>query len=272
LSSQSGQIVEFTIAYIGTTYRSDDVPVAINDLETSYAYIPSLAASAHIYIEHTYRGDLIVDLGVGDPANPDWSQRIWNGEGGGQDNLDLTVDLSDAVAYLPPSLFLPPHRWWVKVYDRYSGDQGQITEFTITCWGTTYSSTDVPVPVNDFETSYAYIPSLAQAHVFIEHTYRGDLIVDIGLGDPANPDWSQRIWNGEGGSLDDLDLTVELPEGLALYLPPSGRWFLQVYDRNGGDQGQIVEFTIAYEGTTYGSMDPPVPINDFETSYAYCPT
>jgi subtilisin-like proprotein convertase family protein len=141
---------------MGTTYTSTTVPVPINDLQTSYAYIPSFSASAHVFIEHTYRGDLEVDIGVGDPSSPSWSQRIWNGEGWGEDNLDLTVDLSGAMAYLPPS---SGNVWFLKVYDHAQYDQGQITVFTITYMGTTYTSTTVPVPINDLQTSYAYIPS-----------------------------------------------------------------------------------------------------------------
>jgi subtilisin-like proprotein convertase family protein len=115
-----------------------------------------LIPSAHVFIEHTYRGDLEVDIGVGDPSSPSWSQRIWNGEGWGEDNLDLTVDLSGAMAYLPPSTI---NRWFLRVYDHGNYDQGRIVWFNITYERVTYSSTDVPVPINDLQTNYAYIPS-----------------------------------------------------------------------------------------------------------------
>jgi rhodanese-related sulfurtransferase/subtilisin-like proprotein convertase family protein len=229
------------------------------------------AAYAHVFIEHTWRGDLIVDIGVGDPYSPSWSQRIWNGEGQGADNLDLTVDLSDATAYLPPST---DNRWFLRVHDQYNQDQGQIVEFTITHQGTTYTSVDPPVPINDLQTSYAYTPSMisASSHIYIEHTYQGDLIVDIGVGTPSSPDWSLRVWNGGGAGADNLDLTVDLFDAMA-YLPPNGtnNWFLRVYDQYNQDQGQIVDFTITHMGTIYTSTDTPVPINDLQTSYAYIP-
>jgi subtilisin-like proprotein convertase family protein len=107
-----------------------------------------------LYIQHTYIGDLIVDIGVGSTSTPLWSERLWSGTGGNTDDLDLYVDLSGALAYLPPSA---TYTWWVKVYDRYAGDTGTIVEFTIKYMDATYVSTDVPVPILDKQTSYAYI-------------------------------------------------------------------------------------------------------------------
>jgi len=231
--------------------------------------VTSTGASAHIYIEHTYRGDLVVDIGVGNTASPLWSSRVWNRQGGSADNLDLTVDLSAATAYLPPS---NTYRWFLKVYDAASGDQGKITQFSITYQGNTYTSTEVPVLVSDLKTSYAYIPSPApiQAHVYIQHTYRGDLIVDIGVGSTSTPLWSKRVWSGTGGSADNLDLYIDL-SSVVKYLPPSATyaWWVKVYDKAAGDTGKIVTFTITYQGKTYTSPDVPVPINDLKTSYAY---
>jgi len=275
-----GQIVMFTITYGGTTYSSEDTPVPVNDFQTSYAYIPPPPpplGTAHIYVQHTYVGDLVVTIGVGPPSSPYWSQVIWNRQGEGQDNLDLTVDLTEVAAYLPPS---ETYAWYLQVYDAAGGDEGQIVTFTITHETQTYSSPDVPVPIYDLQTSYAYIPNApppppppeGTAHVYIEHTYRGDLIVYIGVGDPASPFWSTRIWNGQGGSANDLDLTVDLTEAV-VYLPPSETysWYLKVYDAAGGDQGQIITFTVTYGGTTYSSPDVPVPIYDLQTCYAYIP-
>jgi subtilisin-like proprotein convertase family protein len=229
--------------------------------------VPSVKASAHIYIEHAYRGDLIVDVGVGNPASPAWSKRVWNGMGGNADNLDLTVDLSSAASYLPAT---KTNRWFLKVFDRANGDQGKIVEFTIIVQGANHSSIDVPVPILDLKTSYAFVPSLAQANVYIEHTYRGDLIVDVGVGSTSSPLWSKRVWNGAGGNADNLDLYVGLSSAVA-YLPPSGTysWWVKVYDRATGDQGKITAFIITYQDRMYTSSDVPVPISDLKTSYAY---
>jgi subtilisin-like proprotein convertase family protein len=171
------------------------------------------------------------------------------------------------LAYLPPT---ETNRWFLKVYDKASGDTGKIVTFMITHQGIQYPSFDLPVAINDLKTSYAYIPSRGLAHVYIQHTYRGDLIVDIGVGSTSTPLWSKRIWNGEGGSADNLDLYIGLSIAVA-YLPPSSTytWWVKVYDKAAGDTGKIMTFTIAYQGKTYTSPNVPVPISDFKTSYAY---
>jgi subtilisin-like proprotein convertase family protein/peroxiredoxin len=236
--------------------------------------IPPSTSYADIYIEHTYRGDLAVTIGVGDPSAPSWSQVVSNRQGGSADNLQVRVDLSGAGAFLPPS---SSHRWYLKVYDAAAGDQGRIVTFTIAYQGQIYTSADVPVPVADFRTSYAYIPSrpvsTSYADIYIEHTYRGDLVITLGCGNPSSPLWSQVVSNRQGGSADNLQLRVDLSSATA-YLPPSNtyRWFLKVYDAASGDQGRIVTFTITYQGTTYSSPTVPVPIYDGRTSYAYIPT
>jgi subtilisin-like proprotein convertase family protein len=243
------------------------------DFQTTSVYNPNAPSYpfASVYIEHTYIGDLNVTIGVGPTAAPYWSKVVWNRQGGSTDNLNLIIDLSAAVNYLPPS---GTYRWFLRVYDGGTGDQGRIMWFNITHQGQTYASSDVPVNIADFKTSYAYMPSAPSvpfAHVYIQHTYITDLIVDIGVGNTTSPQWSNRIWNGTGGKGPGyLDLTIDLTDATA-YLPPSSSntWFLKVYDRYTQDTGTIVEFTIKYMGTTYVSTDVPVPILDKQTSYAY---
>jgi hypothetical protein len=115
------------------------------------------STSAHIYIEHPYRSDLHVNIGVKNIADElQWIESFWWGEGGNFENLDLILDISWATSNLPPS---ENNRWFVEVYDDEIYDEGQISEFTITYMDTEYASNDPPVPINDLETSYAYIPS-----------------------------------------------------------------------------------------------------------------
>lgn len=111
-------------------------------------------AYANVVIKHPYRGDLIVDVGVGNPASPLWSRRVWYGAGGHAYGLDMTIDISATNAYLPPT---GTNKWFLKVYDRWFKDQGEIWSFTITYLDKTYTSPDVPIPIYDLKTSYAYI-------------------------------------------------------------------------------------------------------------------
>jgi len=114
-------------------------------------------AVAYVYVEHTYCGDLVIDLGVGDPTEPKWSTKIWNREEGEEHNLNLTIDLSEVTRYLPPS---ESFRWFLKVFDAGNENLGQIVEFKITYQGHVYASTCVPVAIYDLQTSYSYIPDV----------------------------------------------------------------------------------------------------------------
>ena len=112
--------------------------------------------TARIEIDHSYRGDLVVTLGVGDPSSPDWSTVVSNRQGGSANGLNVTVDIDDAVSHLPPSW---GDRWYLKVYDAAGSDTGRITRFSITDHGSTYDSVEVPVAIDDYQTSYAYVPT-----------------------------------------------------------------------------------------------------------------
>lgn len=119
------------------------------------SYKPN-SAIAQIYIKHSSFGDLVVDLGVGELGRPYWSMNVWNRESGTV-NLYLTVDISAAAMYLPPS---EEKRWFLRVFDATSGNQGQIENFTITSGNKTFSSTSIPVAITDFHASYSYIPGV----------------------------------------------------------------------------------------------------------------
>lgn len=112
--------------------------------------------TARVEIDHTYRGDLVVTLGVGNPDDPVWSTVISNRVGGSAGNIYTTVDISGGAGYLPPDW---QNRWYLKVYDAAGYDEGTISKFSISDHGTTYTATNVPVPIHDYETSVTYIPT-----------------------------------------------------------------------------------------------------------------
>jgi nitroreductase len=122
----------------------------------SISHSQSTVAIAQIYISHGSVSDLVVDLGVGEPGNPDWSLNIWNRKSG-VNNLNLTVDVSAVTQYLPPS---ERNRWFLRVFDAANGNQGQIEKFTITSGNQTFDSMSIPVAIYDFQTSYSYIPGV----------------------------------------------------------------------------------------------------------------
>ncbi|MDO8737313.1 MAG: M4 family metallopeptidase [Thermoleophilia bacterium] len=116
----------------------------------------SSTQNARIEIDHTYRGDLIVTLGVGNPDSPSWSTVVSNRQGGSADNIYSTVDISGGSAYLSPSW---QNRWFLKVYDAAGQDTGSIRTFSITDNGVTFTATDTPVAVNDLVTVYSFVPT-----------------------------------------------------------------------------------------------------------------
>jgi hypothetical protein len=111
-------------------------------------------SSAHIEILHDWHSDLLISIGTGDPSSPDLELPLGSGAWGSTGALVLDIDLSGAAAYLPPS---PGHPWYLRVIDGFAGDEGDITQFTVTVNGRIYSSTSVPVPILDESVSYAYI-------------------------------------------------------------------------------------------------------------------
>ena len=177
------------------------------------------------------------------------------------------------AAYLPPS---STNVWFLKVTDAAAGDTGTIKTFRITSGGQTYTSTNPPVAVPDNQTVYAYIggtappPPSASARVEIDHPYRGDLVVTVGVGNVNAPSWSTVVSNRAGGSADNLYVDVPISGGAA-YLPPSSTnvWFLKVTDAAAGDTGTIKTFRITSGGQTYTSTNPPVAVPDNQTVYAY---
>jgi subtilisin-like proprotein convertase family protein len=270
-AGDTGTVQAFVIKHQGQLLASDDVPLAVPDNATVRAYIGDnlFTSYAHVDIQHTWRGDLVVKVGVGNPASPLWVKTVSNQEGGSADNVIADVDLSEAAAYLPPGSQNP---WFLQVADVSAGDTGAIRQFSVTHNGTNYASTDPPVAVADLQTAYAYIGRpvpTSVAHVDIQHTWRGDLVVKVGVGNPASPLWVKTISNLEGGSADDIVTDVDV-SAAAGYLPPSPQypWFLQVYDASKGDTGTIRQFSVTHNGTNYVSTDPPVAIKDKATCYA----
>jgi subtilisin-like proprotein convertase family protein len=272
-AGDEGSIQAFTISHGGSFFSSNDVPVPVPDLETSYAHIggsSSLSCMARIDIRHTWCGDLVVRVGAGSPDDPEWVTTVSDREGEDAQALVRNVVICAAETHLPPS---QSHPWFLEVSDNQEGDEGSIVAFAIAYRGSTYGAAGLPVPISDGETSYATIgpsSSLITAHIEIQHPYRGDLVVRIGAGAPATPGWVATVSDRDGEDADDLIRDVDISDAEA-HLPPDSfhPWFLEVSDGGGGDEGSIVAFTISYEGRVFSSGDPPVDVVDDGICYAY---
>ena len=82
----------------------------------------SVGLTANVKITHTYRGDLKVTL-LKDGAE---KKVLSNNEGGGADNLDVTVTLS------PSEVGTANGRWQVKVVDNAAEDTGKVDSVKLT--------------------------------------------------------------------------------------------------------------------------------------------
>ena len=88
------------------------------------------ASSSHVVVRHTYRGDLVVKIGVGDPGQPSWITTVSNRQGGSANDIVAEVDITLASAFLPPG---PEHGWFLQVQDAVGGGRvgaGRTAAFT----------------------------------------------------------------------------------------------------------------------------------------------
>jgi hypothetical protein len=109
----------------------------------------------------------------------------------------------------------------------------------------------------------------------IAHTNISDLTVELGVGDHENPDWSTAVWNGSGGSSDNLVLTdIDITAMLDEFLADELTWYLKVTDGSGGNTGSILDFQIRYgfDEIVFGYEGDPVSVDDFGTSHVYVTT
>ena len=129
-----------------------------NICENVVKYNLASAPTAHIEIDHPYRGDLVVKVGCGSPYTPYWTKIVSNREGGAEDNIYTDISIPEGAAYWPPD---ENNIWFLQVSDVSSGDTGKVKKFTITYSGQTYTSenpSDLWTSVEDNTTSYAYVP------------------------------------------------------------------------------------------------------------------
>jgi len=194
-----------------------------------------------VHIQHTYIGDLAVNL-----IAPDGSAYLLhNRTGSSTDNLNqtYTVNLSSETAN---------GTWKLRVQDAASGDVGKIDTWTLnlggstpppTCGGT--NGTDVAIPDNTTVTSAIAVSgctgnasATSTVEVHIQHTYIGDLAVDL-----VAPDGTvYNLHNHTGSSTDNIDktYTVDLSSEVR-----NGTWALRVTDNAAQDTGKIDTWTLS---------------------------
>ncbi len=245
-------------------------------------------ASVSFEINHSYRGDLDVRVGVADPEGNDLCDPIQIQE---PDNTDSAQDLSGTVDISDTGCaqFLPPSReqlWFLRAEDTLPQDEGQIVSFTVFDGDTPFPALGLPKPIADADPSgtFAITDGSTDAvdtstgtsddvgdgpfmSLELTHTYTGDLSIRAGVGQSDGttlcsvqvhePDPNE---NGDGGISGDIDLSE-----CADQYPPDAEhlWFLQVIDTADLDSGTVDSLSLTGpDGQTFEFDNVPADIPD----------
>jgi len=204
--------------------------------------------SADVAIDHTYAGDLLVEL-----EHDGIRRTLHNREGGSDDDVRETFTV---VGFENAD---PNGAWTLHVSDHAGQDIGTLESWTLTLGteeGTPVEPTEptterfageggVDIPDNDPSGAASVATVTAtEGTVTIEatitHTYVGDLEVSVAHGERS---WT--LHSREGGSDDDLSLSVPLDAtGNAFEGDPSGEWVLSVSDHANIDTGAIESWAV----------------------------
>jgi len=170
-----------------------------NETQTGYSYSvatgtlvqppsePTPRLSAYLSITHPFIGDLLVELGVGDPESPQWSSTVWMGDGGSDDNLVLTdLDARSVLADLHSGGL----DWYAKVMDLDAEAAGWIEDFQVR-YGLDelvfqYGGPRTPIPDADPATGE---PGVAVVSLQTPAVPARQLVWAGGAGRWADPNW-----------------------------------------------------------------------------------
>lgn len=209
-------------------------------------------------IEHTYIGDLTVTL-----IHNGTEVSLQRHQGGSADDLVQTFAVNDFNGQP-----IAGH-WELFVSDDAGQDIGRVRRFALVAvlgeGGTvepppenTYVSTGaVSIPDNNEggASSTINVPDSGviggtTVHVNIEHTYIGDLVVEL-----RHNGQVRTLHNRSGGSADNIENDFQIQEFNGQSI--QGTWDLFVSDHAGADVGQIADWSITFNVTGDTPVDPP---------------
>ena len=304
LPQDEGQIVSFTVFDGDTPYPALGLPkpiadadpsgtVAITDgstdtVDTSTGTTDDVSGDGpfmSIELTHTYTGDLSIRAGVGQSdgttlcsvqvLEPDPNE-------GGDGGLSGDIDLSDCADQYPPDA---EHLWFLQVIDTADLDSGTVDQLSLTGPdGQTFEFDNVPadIPDNDPDgltlftdgsgggssTTDIGAGDAPTASVSIDHTYRGDLAVTVGVLDANDTLLCEEPLATPDSNDTEEGLEVEAPvSDCADQYPPSAdrRWYLFVADTVAQDTGEVVSATLdGPDGDTFtvDTSDAAIPDAD----------
>lgn len=114
-------------------------------------FLVGVESSGQVILDLDLGALIQVELGVGDPDAPIWSETVYSGEPS-VGTLAVDVDLTERFDLLPPD---PSQRWYAKV----SGDAvGEMESFTLSYGGVEYSVDVLPAILGGGTEAFAYVP------------------------------------------------------------------------------------------------------------------
>ena len=246
-------------------------------------------AQVALKITHEFRGDLQVDLGVADPSGNLLCQLSLKSPDGqdGADNITGRFDLvgTECEAHLPPS---PDRQFLLRVIDTFELDVGTLEQFTVIHNGVRYAAAGLPLSIPDADQQgiVAAIGDTApqgatpmddtpaepvtagtvEADITIDHTYIGDLLVQVAVLDSAAGTVACRedvLTPNPEDSTDGFQTTVDLSRCAGFYPPTANLvWFLRVVDNAGLDEGSVVGFELRGPDGVVRTTSLPAAIPD----------
>ncbi len=298
LADDEGQIVSFTVFDGDTPFPASGLPKPIADADPNgtFAFTDGSTGTVDtgtgtsddvgngpfmsVAITHSFRGDLSIRAGVGQPDGTTLcSVQVLDPDANdSDDDFAGDIDLSECADQFPPDA---QHLWFLQVTDNADLDTGTVDELSLTGPdGSTFDFDNLPadIPDNDVDGVTLYTDGSSgsstsdigagdapTASVSIDHTFRGDLAVTVGVLDAgdnvlceeplATPDSTDTA---EG-----LEVVAPVSDCADQY-PPSAdhRWYLFVADTLERDTGQVVSATLdGPDGQTF-TVDTPADIPD----------
>ena len=247
--------------------------------------------SVEFDIDHSFRGDLAVEVGVVDAAGDELCTPVTLHEpdlsDAGEDLSGVTdVGDSDCAGLVPPSA---DQRWYLKAVDTAAQDEGRIVAFSVVDGDNPYVAGGLPQPIADNDPTGTTVfidgtgedgndtelpddvtcdgPTMTLA---ITHSYVGDLSIGAGVASAdgdllcsvpvLDPDESERGDGGIEGSVDLSDCADQYPPS------PDALWFLDVTDTAAEDVGTLDSVSLTGpDGEVIDFEGLPAEIPDADT-------
>jgi subtilisin-like proprotein convertase family protein len=238
-------------------------------------------------IQHSYRGDLDVSVGVVDADGNDLCDPVVIHESDssdGEDNLTGLVELDDTDCgeLMPPS---EDQQWYLKAVDALAQDTGEILTFTVYDGTDPYDAPGLPLPIADAdpEGTTVFVDGSGEGpdngdlpdeptgdvsfDLELTHSYVGDLSIRAGTADNDGgnvlcsvdvlaPDPGNSGDGGLSGSIDMSDCEDQYPPS------DDTRWFVQVIDTAAIDEGTVDSLTLNGPDGSIEFTDLPATIPD----------